>query len=138
MTSSCASSANASAFAVGLAASRHGWLAPLAASSAARRAGWLALVGGPLLLLGVMVAGGPITKDHNPYFGGPTPQALGLRFVGAILRPRAGPRCALVVFAAGFDRASPALAWLGDRAFAVYIFHAPVLVALTMMFAPPG
>lgn len=125
------------AFAVGLAASRHGWLAALAASSTARRAGWLALVGGPLLLGGIMVAGGPISKDHIPYFGGWTPQALGLAFWEQF----AGLGLALGVlswFSRRLDRASPFLTWLGDRAFAVYIFHTPVLVALTMVFRSAG
>jgi fucose 4-O-acetylase-like acetyltransferase len=125
------------AFVVGLAASRHGWLGGLAASSAARRAGWLASVGGPLLLIGVMVAGGPIAKDHNPYFGGWTPQALGL----ALWEQFAGLGLALGVlswFSRRLDRASPLLTWLGDRAFAVYTFHAPVLVALTMVFRSAG
>lgn len=121
------------AFAAGLAASRHGWLAALAASSTARRAGWLALVGGPLLLTGVLVAGGPISKDHNPYYGGWTPQALSL----ASWEQFAGLGLALGVlswFSRRLDLASPLLTWLGDRAFAVYTFHAPVLVALTMVF----
>ncbi len=125
------------AFAVGLAAARHGWLAALAASPTARRAGWLALVGGPLALIGVMVAGGPISPDHNPYFGGWTPQALGL----ATWEQLAGLGLALGTlswFSRRLDRISPWLTWLGDRAFAVYVFHAPVLVTLTMVFRSAG
>jgi glucans biosynthesis protein C len=125
------------AFAAGLAASRHGWLAALAASPAARRAGWLGLVGGPLVLIGVMVAGGPISKDHNPYFGGWNLPALGLasweQFAGLGLALGA-----LSWFSRRLDRASPLFTWLGDRAFAVYTFHAPVLVALTMLFRHAG
>jgi peptidoglycan/LPS O-acetylase OafA/YrhL len=30
----------------------------------------------------------------------------------------------------------PALRWLGDRAFGVYVLHAPVLIAFTMLFRP--
>lgn len=121
------------AFAAGLAAARHGWLAALAASPTARRAGWLALVGGPLLLLGVLVSGGTITKDHNPYFGGWNPQALGLasweQFTGLGLALGV-----ISLFSRRLNRASPWMTWLGDRSFAVYTFHAPVLVALTMVF----
>lgn len=122
------------AFAAGLTASRRGWLAALATSPAARRAGWLALVGGPLLLVGVMVAGGPIPNGHNPYAGGWTPQAMCL----ASWEQFTGLGLALGVlswFSRRLDRASPLLAWLGDRSFAVYTFHAPVLVALTMVFS---
>ena len=125
------------AFAAGLAAARHGWLAALATSTTARRAGWLALVGGPLLLAGVMAAGGPITPEHIPYFGGWTLQSLGMSFWEQL----SGLGLALGVlswFSRRLDRTSPALSWLGDRAFAVYVFHAPVLIALTVAFRPLG
>ena len=125
------------AFAIGLAATRQGWLAALATSGTARRAGWLALIGGPLLLAVVMAAGGPISPDHNPYFGGWTLQSLGL----ATWEQLAGVGLALGVlswFARRLDCTTPVLTWLGDRAFAVYVFHAPVLVALTMAFRSGG
>lgn len=125
------------AFAAGLAASRHGWLAALATSPTARRAGWLALVGGPLLLVGVMVAGGPISDEHNPYFGGLTLQSLGL----ATWEQLTGLGLALGVlswFSRRLDRTTPFLAWLGDRAFGVYVFHAPVLIALTIAIRSAG
>ena len=124
-------------FAAGVAAARHGWLAALATSPTARRAGGLALVGGPLLLAAVMVAGGPISNGHIPYFGGGTPQSLGLAFWEQL----SGLGLALGIlfwFSRRLDRPSPWLAWLGDRAFAVYVFHAPVLVALTMVFRSSG
>jgi fucose 4-O-acetylase-like acetyltransferase len=125
------------AFAAGLAAARHGWLTALATSATARRAGWLALVGGPLLLAGVMATGGPISPQHNPYFGGWTLQSLGLSFWEQV----SGLGLALGVlswFSRRLDRTSPLLGWMGDRAFGVYVFHAPVLIALTMAFRPLG
>ena len=125
------------AFAVGLAAARRGWLPDLATSPTARRAGWLALTGGPLLLAGVIIAGGPISDEHIPYFGGWTPQSLGYSFWEQLT----GLGLALGVlswFARRLDRTSPLLTWLGDRAFAVYVFHAPVLIALTMAFRSAG
>lgn len=125
------------AFAAGLAAARHGWLATLAASPTARRAGWLALIGGPLALAAVMAAGGPITDEHIPYFGGLTPQSLGLAFWEQL----AGLGLALGVlswFSRRLDRTSPVLTWLGDRAFGVYVFHAPMLIALTIAIRPAG
>jgi len=125
------------AFAVGLAAARHGWLAALAASPIARRAGWLALVGGPLALVAVLTTGGPISDEHNPYFGGLTPQSLGL----AAWEQLAGLGLALGVlswFSRRLDRTTPLLTWLGDRAFGVYVFHAPVLIALTIAIRSAG
>lgn len=124
------------AFILGLAAARHGWLLPLARSSLAARAGWLGLVGGPLVLLAVLALGGPLQQGGViPYFGGWHAQALGLaaweQFAGVGLGLGA-----LAWFARKFDRDTPVLRWLGDRSFAVYVLHAPVLVALTMAFAP--
>jgi hypothetical protein len=112
------------AFVLGLVAARRGWLPALAASPTAHRAGWLALAGGPLALVGVMVAGCPISPNRNPYFGGWTPQALGL----ATWEQLAGLGLALGTlswFSRRLDRTSTLLTWLGDRAFAVYVFHAP-------------
>lgn len=125
------------AFAVGLAAARHGWLAELATSRTARHAGWVALIGGPLLLAVVLIMGGPISEGHIPYFGRGTPQSLGFAFWEQL----SGLGLALGVlswFARRLDRSSAFLTWLGDRAFAVYVFHAPMLVALTMAFRPLG
>ena len=125
------------AFAVGLATARHGWLADLATSTTARRAGWLALTGGPLLLACVIIAGGPISDGHIPYFGGWTPQSLGYAFWEQLT----GLGLALGVlswFSRRLDRTSPLLMWLGDRAFAVYVLHAPVLIALTMALRSAG
>jgi glucans biosynthesis protein C len=125
------------AFAAGLAATRHGWLSTLAASPTARRAGWLALVCGPVTLAGVIIVGGPITEDHVPYFGGFTPQSLGL----ATWEQLAGLGLGLGVlswFSRRLNYTSPLLTWLGDRAFGVYVFHAPVLIALTMAIRSAG
>lgn len=123
-------------FILGVCLARRGALAEVARSPVAARAGWVALIGGPLLLAAVMVAGGPIpTSGPNPYFGGPHWQALGLatweQFAGVGLGIGV-----LAWFARKFDRETPLLRWLGDRAFGVYVLHAPVLVALTMLCAP--
>ena len=57
-------------FIVGLHASRAGWLLPLAASTQARRAGWLALIGGPILLLAVMIPGAKgVSSIEGVFFG---------------------------------------------------------------------
>jgi glucan biosynthesis protein C len=125
------------AFVAGLAAARHGWLSALATSPTARRAGWSALIGGPLALAAVMAAGGPISDEHNPYFGGLTPQSLGL----ATWEQLTGLGLALGVlswFSRRLDRTTPFLTWLGDRAFGVYVFHAPVLIALTIAIRSAG
>jgi len=121
------------AFAVGVAASRAGWLLPLAASTQARRAGWLALVGGPMLLLVLVVALIKFPQAGDPQNGGWHWQALALAFweqltgLGLALG-------LLACFSRRLNREGPVLRWLADRSFAVYVLHAPVLVALMMVF----
>ena len=41
---------------------------------------------------------------------------------------------ALALFSRRLNADTPVGRWLGDRAFAVYVLHAPVLVALAMLF----
>ncbi len=119
------------AFALGLTAARHGWLLPLASSARARRAGWFALAGGPLALLALMLAG---AKDGVTAFaGGWHWQALGYalweQFTGVGLSLGL-----LWLFSTKLDGDQPALRWLADRSFAVYVLHAPILVALMMLY----
>jgi hypothetical protein len=124
------------AFAVGVAAGRHGWLKPLMNSKEARAAGWLGAIGGPLLLAAVAVVGGPPPESGvNPYAGGWNARALALatweQFTGLCL--------ALGLLAWFYRRCNStgrAASWLSERAFAVYVFHAPVLVALTPLIRP--
>jgi glucan biosynthesis protein C len=128
------------AFVAGLAAARHGWLLALAASRTARLAGWLGLIGGPVALLALMrwyVASHG--KDTAALFGGWHWPALGL----AAWEQLAGLGLALgfvALFARKLDWETPGTRWLSERSFAVYVFHTPVLVALTMAFRPlePG
>ncbi len=119
-------------FIAGLHAARHGWLVPLAASPQARTAGWLALVGGPLAMLGLLAFGAK-NATVETFFGGMHWQAFGLalweQFTGLGLALGA-----LALFSQRFDTDSRGLRWLADRSFAVYVLHAPVLVALAMLF----
>jgi glucans biosynthesis protein C len=119
-------------FLAGVHAARRGWLVPLAASSQARLAGWLALVGGPLALLGLFVLG---TKSGGiePFFGGVHWQALGLA-VWEQLTGLGLALGALALFSRHGQSDTPALRWLADRSFGVYVLHAPVLIALALLF----
>jgi peptidoglycan/LPS O-acetylase OafA/YrhL len=119
-------------FVCGVHAARYGWLLPLAASSYARAAGWLALLGGPVLLLALMFFG--IQYGKGEYFvGGWHWQALGLglweQFAGVGLSLGA-----ISVFSRKLNFENPFLRWLANRSFAVYVLHAPVLIALAMLF----
>jgi len=124
------------AFVVGVLAGQQGWLEALAKSHRARLAGWIGIVGGPLLLAALAVLGGPPPEDgSNPYGGGWNLRALGY----AAWEQSAGLAIALGVLAWFYRRGNATgrmAKWLSERAFAVYLFHAPVLVALTPLIRP--
>lgn len=119
-------------FALGYHAARHGWLLPLLASPRARWAGWLALCGGPLVQLVLMVCGMK-TGRLEYFFGGWHWQALGY----ALWEQFAGVGLSLgllVLFSRKMNFESALSRWLAERSFAVYVLHAPVLVALAILF----
>ena len=124
------------AFVVGVAAGKRGWLEALATSRRARIAGWLGGVGGPLLLAVVAVVGGPPPENGpNLYAGGWNVRA----FAMAGWEQFAGLGIALGLLAWFHRRCNSAgrvATWLSERAFAVYLLHAPVLVALTPWLRP--
>ena len=121
-------------FVAGLHAAHAGRLLPLARSAQTRRAGWLALVGGPILLLAVSVVGARgVSKVETVFFGGWHWQAFGL----ALCEQLTGVGLSLgllAFFSARMNRDTVFLRWLADRSFAVYVLHAPVLVALFMLY----
>jgi peptidoglycan/LPS O-acetylase OafA/YrhL len=123
-------------FILGIVISRRDALSALATAPAVRRAGRLAILGGPLLLATVGLLGGPIPETGpNPYSGGWHWQAFDLAMWEQVTGVGLGVG-ALAFFAHYFNRDTPALRWLSDRSFGVYVFHAPILVALTMLFRP--
>ncbi|MDI1250296.1 MAG: acyltransferase [Lacunisphaera sp.] len=119
-------------FIAGLHAAQYGWLGPLAASRQARTAGWLALVGGPLALLALLAVG----AKHAPveiFFGGLHWQAGGLA-VWEQLTGLGLALGALALFSRRCNTDSRPLRWLADRSFGVYVLHAPVIIALAMLY----
>jgi peptidoglycan/LPS O-acetylase OafA/YrhL len=120
-------------FTAGLLAGRGGWLEPLLDSRRARVAGWMGLIGGPLLLATVVALGGiPQGGGPSAYDGGWTWQSLGLasweQFTGVALGLGL-----MAWFRSRFNTPHPVMSWLSDHSFAVYVIHAPVLVAATIL-----
>jgi len=124
------------AFAAGVSAARQGWLPALAESRLARRAGWMGLILGPLALAGVLVGGGVLKgAGWAPFAGGWQVPALGL----AAWEQLAGVGLGLGSLSfccRRLNRATPLSRWLSDRSFGVYLFHAPILVLLTLALRP--
>jgi hypothetical protein len=124
------------AFIVGVAAGRGGWMDALATSRRAKVAGWLGAVGGPLLLAAVAGFGGPPPESGpNPYEGGWNVRA----FAYATWEQTAGLALGLGMVAWFRQRGGSEgklARWLSERAFAVYLVHAPILVALTPLIRP--
>lgn len=128
------------AFAVGVLAGAEGWLSELAASRQAKVAGQIAITAGPLalgllLFLGGGPTEGPRPGEHGPilYFGGWNAQA----YWAAAWEQFTGVGLALGMLA-WFKRRTaqerPLWQWLTQRSFAVYLFHAPILIWLTLQF----
>jgi peptidoglycan/LPS O-acetylase OafA/YrhL len=113
-------------FVVGLAAARRGWLDAVDARTARR---WLPPVVALVAAMpALFVLGGALSGDVGAFLGGPTLQSLAY----AVWEPLVGFGTILVLlgwFRARLDADGPAAAWLADTAYAVYVFHAPVLVA---------
>ena len=119
-------------FAAGLHAARHGWLHALAWSPQARTAGWLTVIGSPLVMLALIIIGAR-TAPPEAFFGGWHWQA----FAYAVWEQLAGVGLSLgllALCARQFNFEGPRLRWLADRSFAVYVLHAPILVAFAMLY----
>ena len=119
-------------FVLGVWVSRRDSLDSLATSLAARQAGWLGLILGPIALATFAAfAGSDLGKTPPPMNGGLNWEALAL----ALWEQCSGVCLGLGTIALcrkRFAVAHPFAIWLSDRSFGVYLFHAPVLVALAI------
>ncbi|MFA9216850.1 MAG: acyltransferase family protein [Sphingomonadaceae bacterium] len=119
-------------FLAGVHAARHGWLLPLALSARARFAGKLTLCLSAPLLLAIIVVGAKTGKP-SAFFGGWHWQA----FAFALWEQLTGVGLSLgllALFAQKFNAESARMRWLADRSFGVFLLHAPVIIALAMLF----
>ena len=119
-------------FLAGLCTARNGWLLPMASSSYARIGGKLALFCGPPLLLAIIVIGAK-TAAPEAFFGGGHWQS----FCYAVWEQLVGVGLSLgllMFFSRKCNAENKKLRWLSDRSFGVYVLHAPVIIALAMLF----
>jgi peptidoglycan/LPS O-acetylase OafA/YrhL len=116
-------------------ARRGGTLDDVAQSAVAKRAGWLALVGGPIMLVIILIFMRPHLKHgvEPPFLGGWNGFALAY----ATWEQFSGVGLALgsMVLVRRFWAKQTAWSeWLSARSFGVYVLHTPVIVALAVLF----
>jgi glucan biosynthesis protein C len=115
-------------FVAGTLAYRNGWLSALPAATS-RRWGVAGVFGGLIVWLLNIVLGGGV-KNGAFYDGGWHWQSLGMSLLDAL----AGIGISLGLlglFRARFNRQGRWAKFLSDNAFAVYVFHTPILIAIT-------
>ena len=115
-------------FVGGVLAYRNGWLALLPAATS-RRWGFAGLFGGLIVWLLNIVLGGGV-KNGAFYDGGWHWQSLGMSLLDAL----AGIGISLGLlglFRSRFNRQGRWAKFFSDNAFAVYVFHTPILIVIT-------
>lgn len=118
-------------FVAGVAAFRGRWFERLPQRDALA---WAAALLAPAALIFVIliVAGGALRGDTRPYNGGFNPVSAGKCLWEALV-------CVgmsfglLALYRRYFGRQGPAAKFLSDNAFAVYLFHPPVIIALALL-----
>ncbi|HVU95574.1 MAG TPA: acyltransferase family protein [Puia sp.] len=119
-------------FFAGTLAWRHDWMNTLTAS-AGKRWGLIALVAGPLVWIALLFAGDAFNTPSF-FIGGWHWQSLAISLLEAILG--VGISLGIIaVFRDRFNRQGPRAAFLSANSFAVYVFHATILVAVSRAMA---
>jgi fucose 4-O-acetylase-like acetyltransferase len=120
-------------FIAGTLAYRRSWLTTLPRQTGVfwRR---VALIGGGLLWIALLIFGGAF-KGHAPdYRGGIHWQSLGLCLFESVAGVGLSLYC-LVLFRDRYNRQGRLARFFSDNAFAVYVFHPPVLIAISLGMA---
>jgi fucose 4-O-acetylase-like acetyltransferase len=118
-------------FAAGIAVYRRGWLKRLPQRLAARWALGTLLLSLPLLVL-LIVAGGALDHGTAQYDGGFNLLSAGKCLWESLVC--VGMAFALLaIYRRYFDRQGRWAKFLSDNAFAVYLFHPPVIIALALL-----
>jgi glucan biosynthesis protein C len=117
-------------FGVGILARRRNWLARIPHDFGMRWF-WVALVGGSLIWAAALIAIVVVTHTEKSVDGGFTWQSAVICLwesffcLGVCLG-------LIVLFRERFNRQGRFAKWMSDNCFAVYVFHAPVLIAVTL------
>jgi glucan biosynthesis protein C len=117
-------------FIAGTLAYRHSWLTTITRATG-KRWGRLGLAGGFVFWIVLLVLGG---DNVEAYKGGWTGQSAGLCVWEALAGVGLSIGC-LVLFRERFNRQGRWAKFFSDNAFAVYVFHPPILIAITLGMA---
>jgi surface polysaccharide O-acyltransferase-like enzyme len=121
-------------FAAGIAVHRGGWFEHLPQRLAARWAFASLLLSLPLLAV-LVVSGGALQHDTTQYSGGFNLVSAGKCLWEALVC--VGMSLGLIaLYRQRFNRQGRSAKFLSDNAFAVYLFHPPVIIALAILLHP--
>jgi len=121
-------------FCAGIVAYRSRWLERLPVGFGARWAAAMLALSVPLFAA-ILLLGGALRGDTTDYSGGFNLVSLGKCFWESLVC--VGMAFGLIaLYRALFNRQGRLARFLSDNAFAVYLFHPPVLIALALFFRP--
>ncbi|MBE0699179.1 MAG: acyltransferase family protein, partial [Anaerolineaceae bacterium] len=118
-------------FAIGIQAHRRGWLANISTRFGMK---WLrlGLIGSPLIFLGVIIGGGAMENGLDFFYGGwhwqNAAYALWESFTGVAMSIGL-----LTLFREKYSQQNRLVKILSDNSFAAYVFHAPVLISISLL-----
>jgi hypothetical protein len=121
-------------FVAGTLAFRGGWLGMFTTADG-KYWGRVALIGGLLCWVALLVLGGAAKGALPAYKGGMHWQSLGMSFWES-MTGTAISLYLLVMFRERFNRQGSAARFFSANAFAVYVFHTPILIAISRLTSP--
>lgn len=119
-------------FIVGILIYRHNWM-----EKASYRWGirWLkvAIIPGPIIWLAMLILGGALTNGFEPFMGGLTWQSL-VYAMWESFTSVAMSIGLITLFKEKWHHQNKITKILSDNAFGVYVFHTPIIIAITLFF----
>ncbi len=120
-------------FIAGTLACRQSWLTTMKWATG-KWWGRIGLWGGLVVWFVVLILGGAFTGQKAAFSGGWTAQSAGLCFWEALAGVGLSIGC-LTLFRKRFNRQGRWAKFFSANAFAVYVFHPPILIAITLVMA---
>ncbi|HVN54787.1 MAG TPA: acyltransferase family protein [Anaerolineaceae bacterium] len=121
-------------FPVGILAYRQGWFSKI---ETALGMTWLrlGLIASPILWMVVMVGGGALDRGFDPFIGGMHWQALAFALWESFTAVAMSVGL-ITLFREKYNRQNGLVKILSDNSFAAYVFHAPVLISISLLLQP--